>query len=87
MLLSLAMGVPVLATHLVAPRGGDLMRVCAPTQAELRENLRHLLPRCAEESAEARLRRRTLARERFDWSVVGRDHAALYESLVAEPVA
>lgn len=79
---ALAMGVPVIATHLVAPNGlGDLLRACAPTKSEFKSALLATISLTDPERDDWNTRAIRLCQERFDWSVVAKSYANLYQQV------
>ncbi len=79
---ALAMGVPVIATHLVAPNGlGNLVRVCAPTKSEFKSALLATISLTNSERDDWKNRAVRLCQERFDWSVVAKAYANLYQQV------
>lgn len=76
---ALAVGVPVLATHLTAPAGmKDVIRVCAPTKSEFKQGLTSILSLSDDQRAELAKRGQKICREKFDWSVLADNYSKLY---------
>jgi glycosyltransferase involved in cell wall biosynthesis len=79
---AVAAGVPVIATHHVAPATLDgAIRICGPSRQEIKEALHSVLMLSDDERAAMARKARDAGRKMFDWPILAEKYVQLYRGL------